>query len=239
MGARAKRGSDRDDGRCNERTLLYVFCWRGRNGEQFPGGSGCDRSTRLIQFSIHRPGKPLLVHAQGGRQGEQNAAYPVRPCHETPGDSDDRSLLSRSPRAKRTCFPNSPRPASQRVGSSGDHRHGCRKPLSGQEYNPSFNAEFMQRSLEEGSAFVPWIGVNLDDILCQQEERTVSADNCVSVDCYKLQIPANQYRCHYVRVRVMVHRYRDGSLAIFHGPLKLADYDRHGKLVEAKPRKAA
>jgi transposase len=108
-----------------------------------------------------------------------------------------------------------------------------------QEYNPSFNSEFMQPSLEEGSAFVPWIGANLDDILCQQEERTVNADNCVSVDGYKLQIPPNQYRCHYVRVRVMVHHYRDGSLAIFHGPRKLADYDRHGKPVEVKTRKAA
>ena len=108
-----------------------------------------------------------------------------------------------------------------------------------QEYNPSFNAEFMHPSPEEGSAFVPWIGVNLDDILCQQEERTVNADNCVSVDSYKLQIPANQYRCHYVRVRVMVRRYRDGSLAIFHGPRKLADYDRLGKLLEVKTKKAA
>jgi transposase len=108
-----------------------------------------------------------------------------------------------------------------------------------QEYKPSFNAEFMQPPPEEGSAFVPWIGENLDDILCQQEERTVNADNCVSVDCYKLQIPPNKYRCHYVRVKVMVHRYRDGSLAIFHGPRKLADYDRHGKPVEVKPRKAA
>jgi transposase len=107
------------------------------------------------------------------------------------------------------------------------------------EYKPSFNTEFMQPPLEEGSAFVPWIGANLDDILCHQEERTVSADNCVSADGYKLQIPPNKYRCHYVRVRVMLHRYGDGSFAVFHGPRKLADYDRNGKLVEAKPRKAA
>ena len=108
-----------------------------------------------------------------------------------------------------------------------------------QEYKPSFNAEFMQPPPEEGSAFVPWIGENLDDILCQQEERTVNADNCVAVDCYKLQIPPNKYRCHYVRVMVMVHRYQDDSLAIFHGPRKLADYDKHGKLMEVTTKKAA
>ena len=103
-----------------------------------------------------------------------------------------------------------------------------------QVYLPAYNAEFMNPALEDGSAFVPWIGQNLDDILCEQEERTVSADNCVSFEGMKLQIPANPYRCHYVRVRVRVHRYLDGSLAIFHGPRKLADYDPRGKLKEMK-----
>jgi hypothetical protein len=99
-----------------------------------------------------------------------------------------------------------------------------------QVYLPAFNAEFMQPPPEEGSAFVPWVGENLDDILCEQDERTVSSDNCVSFEGMKLQIPANRYRCHYVKVRVRIHRYIDGSLAIFHGPRKLADYDQQGKL---------
>src|SRR3972149_2311977 len=34
-------------------------------------------------------------------------------------------------------------------------------------YLPEFNKEFMQPSLEEGSAFVPWIGGNPDEILCE------------------------------------------------------------------------
>jgi hypothetical protein len=57
-------------------------------------------------------------------------------------------------------------------------------------YLPAFNAEFMQPPLEDGSAFVPWIGENLDDILCEQDERTVSADNCapplITIDPYVL-----------------------------------------------------
>ena len=97
-------------------------------------------------------------------------------------------------------------------------------------YLPAFNAEFKKPALEEGSAFVPWIGGNIDDILCEHFERTVNADNCVSFERMTLQIPANRYRCHYVRVNVQVHRYLDGSLAIFHGPRKLADYDTLGKL---------
>jgi hypothetical protein len=106
-------------------------------------------------------------------------------------------------------------------------------------YLPAFNAEFMQPAAEEGTAFVKWIGANLDDILCEQYERTVTADNCVSFEGKTLQIPADRYRCHYVKVRVRVHRYVDGSLAIFHGPRKLADYDKQGQLKEIKKKKAA
>ena len=106
-------------------------------------------------------------------------------------------------------------------------------------YLPAFNAEFMQPAAEQGTAFVKWIGVNLDDILCEQYERTVTADNCVSFEGKTLQIPADRYRCHYVKVRVRVHRYVDGSLAIFHGPRKLADYDKQGQLKEIKKKKAA
>jgi hypothetical protein len=99
-----------------------------------------------------------------------------------------------------------------------------------QVYMPSFNAEFKKPAPEEGAAFVPWIGGNIDDTLCEHHERTVNADNCVSFDKLTLQIPANRYRCHYVRVKVQVHRYLDGSLAIFQGPRKLADYDLRGRL---------
>lgn len=106
-------------------------------------------------------------------------------------------------------------------------------------YMKAFNKEFMQPAAEKGSAFVPWIGANIDDILCEQYERTVSSDNCVSFEGKTLQIPPDKYRCHYVRVKVRVHRYIDGSLAIFHGPRKLADYNQQGKLKETKKGKAA
>jgi hypothetical protein len=97
-------------------------------------------------------------------------------------------------------------------------------------YLPRFNAEFAVPAREEGSAFVPWIGGDtLADILCEQYERTVSADNCVRFEGRVLQIPTDRHRCHYVKAKVRVHRYLDGRLAIFHGPRKLADYDKEGK----------
>lgn len=99
-------------------------------------------------------------------------------------------------------------------------------------YLPAFNEEFMQPPLEEGSAFVPWIGGNSDEILCEQYDRSVGRDNCVSFEGKKLQIPADKHRCHYIKANVRVHGYEDGSMAIFHGPRRLADYDRDGKPVQ-------
>jgi transposase len=101
-------------------------------------------------------------------------------------------------------------------------------------YLPAFNAEFMQPAMEEGSAFVPYIGTGLDDILCEQHARTVGKDNCVSFEGLKLQIPADRHRFHYVKVTVRVHRYQDGTLAVFHGPRRLACYSPQGELKEMK-----
>jgi hypothetical protein len=107
-------------------------------------------------------------------------------------------------------------------------------------YLPRFNAEFSVKAREEGSAFVPWIGGDtLADILCEQYERTVSADNSVRFEGRILQIPADRHRCHYVKAKVRVHRYLDGRLAIFHGPRKLADYDKEGKSITPPLAKVA
>jgi len=104
----------------------------------------------------------------------------------------------------------------------------------GDVYLPAFNAEFMQPAMEEGSAFVAYIGTDLNDILCEQHERVVGKDNCVSFGGLKLQIPSDKYRLHYVKVTVRVHRYPDGNMAVFHGPRRLACYDQRGCLKEIK-----
>lgn len=107
-------------------------------------------------------------------------------------------------------------------------------------YQPRHNAEFACPAPEDGSAFVPLLGVDLAEILCEHYERTVGRDNCVHFERRVLQIPADPHRCHYVQARVRVHRYLDGTLAVFHGPRRLARYDAHGKpLGEQEPKAAA
>ncbi len=83
---------------------------------------------------------------------------------------------------------------------------------------------------------MPWIGTNLKDILCVQEERTVRPDNCVAYQNKLLQIPADRHRCHYVKANVRVHEYPDHTLAIFHGPRCLARYDANGQELKTKTK---
>lgn len=108
-----------------------------------------------------------------------------------------------------------------------------------QTYLPAHNAEFCQPPLEEGAAFVEWVGANLDDFLCEQFDRVVGRDNCVSFEGRKLQIPPDRHRCHYIKAAVKVHRYLDDTLAIFHGPRKLANYDENGILINEKVKAIA
>jgi transposase len=101
-------------------------------------------------------------------------------------------------------------------------------------YLPEHNARFAVDPAGEGSAFTPIPGVALDEILCVQEERQVMNDNCVSYRTLKLQIPESPMRPHFVKARVKVHVYPDGSHALFHGPRCIGRYDQNGAIRDAK-----
>lgn len=76
----------------------------------------------------------------------------------------------------------------------------------------ALNAEFTVPAAQEGSALVPFIANDLAEILCEHFERVVRNDNCVGFEGLVLQIPANCHRCHYVKLKVRVHRYRKRTL---------------------------
>ncbi len=103
---------------------------------------------------------------------------------------------------------------------------------------PRHNRLFAIAPEEPGSAFVPFAG-NLDDILCVQDERVVAADNTVRYKGLALQIPADRHRHHYVKARVKVHEYPDGTLAVFHGPRRLAVFEPDGTCKEENKKQAA
>jgi len=102
-----------------------------------------------------------------------------------------------------------------------------------ERFLPAYNQRFAVPAAEAGTAFVPWIGTALAEILCVHEERVVAKDNTVRYRGLILQSPQDTHRFHYVKATVRVHEYPDGTLAVFHGPRCLARYSAEGGLQEA------
>lgn len=102
-------------------------------------------------------------------------------------------------------------------------------------YLPRHNARFAVAPAEEGSAFVPFLG-DLDDVPRIEEERVVSNDNTLRHERLVLRIPQARHRRQFVKARVRVHEYRDGSLALLHGPREIARYVADGALEEEQAK---
>ena len=100
-------------------------------------------------------------------------------------------------------------------------------------YLAEHNARFAVAPEHPETAFVTDVAGAHRDLLCVQEERVVGNDNTVRYRGLSLQIPPSPLRPHFVKARVRVHDYPDGTLAIFHGPRCLARY--RGRRQPARP----
>jgi transposase len=98
-------------------------------------------------------------------------------------------------------------------------------------YLPRHNAQFMSKAREPETVWMPWVGMNLQEIFCIQAERTVHNDNTVTYHKFRLQIPNDDMRHHYVRTTVQVRQYMNGRMGIFYGHRMLGLYDQAGQLI--------
>ena len=71
---------------------------------------------------------------------------------------------------------------------------------------PAFNDRFSVPAAGAGSAFLPYVGRALADILAIQDGRQVQNDNTVRYKGLVLQIPEQAHRRHFVKASVKVHR---------------------------------
>jgi hypothetical protein len=74
------------------------------------------------------------------------------------------------------------------------------------------------RSLDPANAFVPVGAVNLDAILCQQDERLIAPDNTVVVGGRILQIERHPGRRTCAGLRVLVRQHLDGRITLTRPP---------------------
>jgi transposase len=100
-----------------------------------------------------------------------------------------------------------------------------------ERFLPEFNAEFRRPPTDPASAFVPLGTVDLEQILCHQEERGVARDNTVTLDGVVLQLAKQPGRRTCVGLRVFVRRHLEGGHSIWHGARRLGLFDARGRAV--------
>jgi transposase len=99
------------------------------------------------------------------------------------------------------------------------------------DYLPAHNQRFMAVPALPDSAFVTTEASRLTEALCIEVDRTVGRDNTIAWEGMCLQLPESPLRRHYVKAKVKVHAYPDGTLAVLHGPRVIGRYSGDGDLL--------
>jgi transposase len=108
---------------------------------------------------------------------------------------------------------------------------GANRWLS-ETYIAEHNRMFAIEAEQAETAFVADPDGTWCETLCIQEDRAVGNDNTVKWEGLSLQLPPSRLRPHFVKATVCVHEYPDGTLAVFWGPHRLADYDASGVIIQ-------
>lgn len=97
---------------------------------------------------------------------------------------------------------------------------------------PDYNATFSCAPADATSAFVPLGAVDLEQILCHQEERCVARDNTVTFQGRTFQVARQPGRRSCAGLRVTIRRHLTGEYSIWSGTRCLGTY----AAVLARPR---
>jgi len=98
-----------------------------------------------------------------------------------------------------------------------------------QRFVPTFNATFGRSPSDSTPAFVPVGRIDLEQILCHEEPRTVGRDNTVVLDRVVLQIDKQRGRRTCAGLPVLVRRHLDGRHSVWWGPRCLGLYTTTGR----------
>ncbi len=98
---------------------------------------------------------------------------------------------------------------------------------------PAYNAEFGHPPADPASAFVPLRGVDVDHILCVEEERVVGRDNVVTTHRQALQLAKQPGRRTCAGLHVLVRRHLDGHHSVWYGARCLGRWDQAGRPLTA------
>ena len=106
-------------------------------------------------------------------------------------------------------------------------------------YLITHNRKFAVAAAEEGTAFVPYRGTDLETIFSKHHERVVGNDNNVILGKLRLQIERQTFRFGMAKCRVLVCEHLDGTISVHYGPHLLGTYASDGqRLAHTKERAA-
>jgi len=108
-----------------------------------------------------------------------------------------------------------------------------------EKFLPWHRRHWTEAAQESTTAFVPCANTDLDGIFCVQQERSVAADNTVTVGALRLQIAPQSRRWSYAKCRVKVCQHLDGRWSVRYGPHILGWYSSKGQTVDGKLKRAA
>jgi hypothetical protein len=108
-----------------------------------------------------------------------------------------------------------------------------------ERFIPEHNKRFACQPRDPETAFVPVGDIDLDQVLCHQNERVVGEDNVVSFDGVKLQLGKQPGRRSCAGMTVVARRHVDGTHTVWRGSQLLGRYDRCGRRIEPRAAKAA
>ena len=94
---------------------------------------------------------------------------------------------------------------------------------------PDYNTLFTRPPADPASAFVALGPVDLEQILCAEEERTVARDNTVAFEGLPLQLAKQPGRATCAGLVVLVRRHLDGHHTVWRGSQCLGRYDAQGR----------
>ena len=108
-------------------------------------------------------------------------------------------------------------------------------------YIEAHNNAFSRAPRDLASAFVPLGAIDLDQILCHEEERTVTKDNTVSLDGVRMQILKQPGRRSCDGRKVLVRRHLDRTHTVWLAGREIGRYDDQGRIqsgTDSRPKTA-
>ena len=179
----------------------------------FQGVSEAIRAKGLF-CSLYADRASPTGHARGRRQGGQGHPDPGRPRPGAARHRVDPGLLARGTGGARSACSAPCRSAASELRLAGITDMVEANRFLKEVFLPHFNARFATPAEDRGTAFVPFTGFARRHPVHPRGTHR-SNDNTVRYKRLALQIPAGRHRRHYVKARVRVHEYPDGTMAVF------------------------